>query len=78
MVYGDYELLLPEDKNIYAYKRTYQNKTWLIICNFYEHNVEFSLNGTGKILISNYENSCTDLTKGKLRPYEAIIYEWIQ
>ncbi|SNU95803.1 Oligo-1,6-glucosidase [Megamonas hypermegale] len=78
MVYGDYELLLPKDKNIYAYKRTYQNKTWLIICNFYEHNVEFSLNGTGKILISNYENSCTDLTKGKLRPYEAIIYEWIQ
>ncbi len=78
MVYGDYELLLPEDKNIYAYKRTYQDKTWLIICNFYEHNVEFSLNGTGKILISNYENSCTDLTKGKLRPYEAIIYEWIQ
>ena len=78
MVYGDYELLLPEDKNIYAYKRTYQNKTWLIICNFYEHNVEFSLNGTGKILISNYEDSCTDLTKGKLRPYEAIIYEWIQ
>lgn len=78
MVYGDYELLLPKDKNIYAYKRTYQNKTWLIICNFYEHNVKFSLNGTGKILISNYENSCTDLTKGKLRPYEAIIYEWIQ
>ena len=78
MVYGDYELLLPKDKNIYAYKRTYQDKTWLIICNFYEHNVEFSLNGTGKILISNYENSCTDLTKGKLRPYEAIIYEWIQ
>ena len=78
MVYGDYELLLPEDKNIYAYKRTYQNKTWLIICNFYENNVEFSLNGMGKILISNYENSCTDLTKGKLRPYEAIIYEWIQ
>lgn len=78
MVYGDYELLLPEDKNIYAYKRTYQGKTWLIICNFYEYNVEFSLNGTGKILISNYEDSCTDLTKGKLRSYEAIIYEWIQ
>ena len=78
MVYGDYELLLPEDKNIYAYKRMCQGKTWLIIWNFYEHNVEFSLNGMGKILISNYEDSCTDLTKGKLRPYEAIIYEWIQ
>ena len=76
MVYGDYELLLPDDENIYAYTRTYQDKTWLVICNFYKDSVEFSLNGTGKVLISNYENSCTDLKNGRLRPYEAVIYEW--
>lgn len=76
MVYGDYELLLPNDENIYAYTRTYQDKTWLVICNFYKDSVEFSLNGTGKVLISNYENSCTDLKNGRLRPYEAVIYEW--
>ena len=76
MVYGDYELLLPDDENIYAYTRTYQDKTWLVICNFYKNSVEFSLNGTGKVLISNYENSCTDLKNGRLRPYEAVIYEW--
>ncbi|MDM8142204.1 glycoside hydrolase family 13 protein [Megamonas hypermegale] len=76
MVYGDYELLLPNDENIYAYTRTYQDKTWLVICNFYKNSVEFSLNGTGKVLISNYENSCTDLKNGRLRPYEAVIYEW--
>lgn len=76
MVYGDYALLLPDDENIYAYTRTYQDKTWLVICNFYKDSVEFSLNGTGKVLISNYENSCTDLKNGRLRPYEAVIYEW--
>ena len=76
MVYGDYALLLPDDENIYAYTRTYQDKTWLVICNFYKNSVEFSLNGTGKVLISNYENSCTDLKNGRLRPYEAVIYEW--
>lgn len=76
MVYGDYALLLPNDENIYAYTRTYQDKTWLVICNFYKDSVEFSLNGTGKVLISNYENSCTDLKNGRLRPYEAVIYEW--
>ena len=75
MVYGDYALLLPDDENIYAYTRTYQDKTWLVICNFYKNSVEFSLNGTGKVLISNYENSCTDLKNGRLRPYEAVIYE---
>ena len=76
MVYGDYALLLPDDENIYAYTRTYQDKTWLVICNFYKNSVEFFLNGTGKVLISNYENSCTDLKNGRLRPYEAVIYEW--
>lgn len=78
LVYGDYELLLPNDASIFAYTRTYRNTTWLIICNFYEKNVVFSLKGTGKILISNYENSCTDLTEGVLRPYEAVIYEWMK
>ena len=78
LIYGDYELLLPNDTSIFAYTRTYRNTTWLIICNFYEKNVVFSLKGTGKILISNYENSCTDLTNGVLRPYEAVIYEWMK
>lgn len=76
MVYGRYELLLPENENIYAYTRTYKDTIWLVICNFYGENEEFSLEGTGKILISNYKDSCTNLKKGRLRPYEAVIYEW--
>ena len=76
MIYGEYDLLLAEDKNIFAYTRKYEDKTWLIICNFYDKEVDFNLEGTGKILISNYEDTITDLTKGHLRPYEAVIYQW--
>ena len=76
MIYGEYDLLLAEDKNIFAYTRKYEDKTWLIICNFYDKEVDFNLEGTGKILISNYEDTIIDLTKGHLRPYEAVIYQW--
>lgn len=76
MIYGEYDLLLAEDKNIFAYTRKYKDETWLIVCNFYDKEVDFNLEGTGKILISNYEDTITDLTKGHLRPYEAVIYQW--
>ncbi len=76
MVYGTYELLLPEDENIYAYTRTWEGMTWLIICNFHKSPARFSLEGKGRILLSNYKQSCQDLKYGYLRPYEAIIYEW--
>lgn len=76
MIYGEYDLLLAEDKNIFAYTRKYEDKTWLVICNFYDKEVDFNLEGTGKILISNYKDTITDLTKGHLRPYEAVIYQW--
>ena len=76
MIYGEYDLLLAEDKNIFAYTRKYEDKTWLIICNFYDKEVDFNLEGTGKILISNYEDTIIDLTRGHLRSYEAVIYQW--
>ena len=64
------------NKNIFDDTRKYEDKCWLIICNFYDKEVDFNLEGTGKILISNYEDTITDLTKGHLRPYEAVIYQW--
>ncbi|MDF2611908.1 MAG: glucohydrolase, partial [Lachnospiraceae bacterium] len=32
--YGDYELLVPENKQIFAYTRTYEDKKIRVICNF--------------------------------------------
>ena len=78
LIYGSYELLLPEDENIYAYMRAWQGKKWLIVCNFYKEPVPFSYEGTGRTILSNYkENSRTiqNLNNRNLRPYEAAIYE---
>ncbi|SER94163.1 Maltogenic Amylase, C-terminal domain [Gracilibacillus ureilyticus] len=79
LIYGTYHLLNPEDESIYAYERILENKKLLIVCNFYEHEKEFSYersrSSRAEILISNYNNSSLDLKKITLRPYEAIMYE---
>ena len=77
IIYGDYELLVPEDPNIFAYTRSYNGKTVLVVCNFYEKEVDFSYQDAPAetvILISNYADSSADLTGLKLRPYEAVMY----
>ena len=37
IIYGDYELLMPEDKAVFAYLRRLENKTLLVACNFSEN-----------------------------------------
>lgn len=79
LVYGTYKLLNPEDEGIYAYERILKDKKLLIVCNFYEHETDFSFSITSNakvaILLSNYSDSSLDVRNMKLRPYEAIIYE---
>ena len=78
IIYGDYELLDPEDKNIYAYTRKLNGDNILVVCNFYKEPVEFKFNeeynGTPEILISNYKDSSIEISNLKLRPYEAVMY----
>ena len=77
IVYGDYELLLPDDKNIYAYLRMLGSQILLIICNFSEDETEFIMPNNligkkGELLISNYKNDADiDKMRLKLRPYES-------
>ena len=77
IIYGDYNLLCEDDKNIFAYTRKLDGDTILVVCNFY--NIETKINYEGdyeslEILISNYSDSSTNLSNLKLRPYEAIMY----
>ena len=77
IIYGDYQLLVPEDQSIFAYTRSYNGETVLVVCNFYEQEVAFSYQGAHEkteVLISNYAHSGTDLMDLKLRPYEAVMY----
>lgn len=77
IVYGIYDLLLPESKEIYAYTRTLGDEKLITICNFSEQEVEMEIPEEfleGNYLISNYpeQGICSKMT---LRPYEAFVIE---
>ena len=77
IIYGDYTLLCPEDKNIFAYTRELNGDKILVVCNFYDKEVIFSFDGDfnhADILLSNYKDSSTLIEKLNLRPYEAIMF----
>jgi len=73
IVYGNYELLLPEDENIFAYTRTLDNKKLLVVCNFSKSEQRFDFSGyeNAKVLISNYNRDARE--DGILKPYEATV-----
>ena len=73
IVYGNYELLLPEDENIFAYTRTLDNQKLLVVCNFSKSEQRFDFSGyeNAKVLISNYNRDARK--DGILKPYEATV-----
>lgn len=73
IVYGNYELLLPEDENIFAYTRTLDNQKLLVVCNFSKSEQRFDFSGyeNAKVLISNYNRDAGK--DGILKPYEATV-----
>ena len=77
IVYGTYDLILDDDKDIYAYIRTLGDEKLIVYCNFSENTREVELPEEftdGKILISNY-NYAKVSEKITLRPYEAIVIQ---
>ena len=75
IVYGTYDLLLPESEEIYAYTRTLGDEKLLVACNFTEKEVSFDMPEEflgGEILIGNYEDAEFEKNM-KLRPYEAAV-----
>lgn len=80
IVYGDYELLLPDSEEIYSYLRTYGEQKLLVICNFSEKEISYALPGDlvsrhGEVLISNQNRSEIQASM-VLAPYEcmAVLY----
>lgn len=72
IVYGKYELLLPDDEHIFAYVRTLGNQKLLVVCNFSKTEQKFDFSGyeNAKVLISNYDGNISE--KATLKPYSAI------
>lgn len=77
IIYGNYKLLLPEDKNVFAYSRELNGDKIVVVCNFYNKEVNLNFNedfNNVEILLSNYKDSSILMKDLKLRPYEAIMY----
>lgn len=73
--------ILVDDKEIIAYYRIYGKDKFLVVCNFYGRDRIIEVadfedkNEKVSEIISNYDNSSTELSKLRLRPYEAVIYK---
>ncbi len=78
IVYGTYELLLPEHESVYAYTRALDGRKLLTVCSFSSEVQECEVpeeftKGQAKLLISNYEQEALK-SRMTLRPYEAMVY----
>lgn len=77
IVYGTYDLILDDDKDIYAYIRTLGDEKLIVYCNFSENTREVEIPEefvNKKVLISNYSDAKAN-QKITLRPYEAIVIQ---
>mgnify|MGYP004475112549 FL=1 len=71
---GKFTLLLEDDENIFAYSRKNEEKTMIVVCNFFDKEIPMPLAkecGDMEVLISNYKDT-SDMSV--LRPYEARMY----
>jgi trehalose-6-phosphate hydrolase len=78
---GDYQCILQDHQDIFAYIRNGKNEKLLVINNFYGKETTFKLpenidveNDTSEVLLSNYPDSLNNYKELRLRPYESIIY----
>lgn len=78
IVYGDFQLLLPADRNLFVYERSYEDQKLLTVCNFAAESIEFEVPDSyrekeARILICNYEMAGYENVM-QMRPYEARVY----
>ena len=80
LVYGNYDLILAESDQMYAYTRTLENEKFMIMTNLFNVNAICSFPQELKkndmtLMISNYEvNQNEDLERLTFRPFEARVY----
>ncbi|SDM01210.1 oligo-1,6-glucosidase [Halogranum gelatinilyticum] len=78
LVYGEYELLLPDHEQLYAYTRTLGDEEVLVVLNWSDAPTTFDAadieTSEAEILLSNYEESPQNPHQQEFRPYEAVLY----
>ncbi|MBD8069918.1 glycoside hydrolase family 13 protein [Bacillus sp. PS06] len=79
-VYGRFELVLAEHDQVFAYKRTLDNETYLVITNLFAKEADYQLPPEWKskhaeVLIGNYPiDSKVNFHHDRLQPFEARVY----
>ncbi len=78
---GRYRLILPDDLAIFTYVRENDQESMLVVNNFYAEEVTLKLPEevkeqfeSGEVILSNYQQSPTQLENVTLRPYESFVY----
>ena len=77
IVYGKYELLLPDSEELFVYTRTLENEKLLVVCNFSDKETAFTMPEefvSASCLISNLPNAY-DKQEITLKPYEAFVLQ---
>ncbi len=75
IVYGKYEAMLEDSEELFVYTRTLEDEKLLVVCNFCDHEVPFTLPDEfvkASCLIANRENTY-DSTEISVKPYEAFV-----
>lgn len=80
LVYGDYDLLLPEHEQVYAFTRALDDTKLLVLLNFSEADTMVELEeleglNADRIIIDNYEATALKGTSLILKPYQAVMYK---
>ena len=77
---GKFDLVSPDDSDVFAYTRTLGDKTMLVVGSFSDKKIKFDIpqnlldNSYHKVL-SNYDDSPEELSNTiYLRPYEGIVF----
>lgn len=79
LIYGNYDLVLEDHEEIYAYTRTYGDEVFLVMANLFAEEAVLVLpdNFNGKkasLCLSNYSVEAEAAGSITLRPYEARVY----
>ncbi len=80
IVYGKYELLMPESEEMFTYTRTLGKEHLMVVCNFTDHEVTYQIPSQWKgkekqVIIHNYDNLVED--EMVLKAYEAFAWYYV-
>ena len=79
LIYGQYDLIMDRDRQIYAYTRTLDEQQLVVICNLTNHDalyshLDFNLSHAQLLLANRPVLPHGDTMRFVLRPYETRVY----